>query len=308
MGGYAVLPQPCEDGKASQHWVGKDGQIHLPSCPDCVEPPPPEGFCWDLYPASDGNPYFAKGQIMAVTCNSGSSTQKFSIDLQNTPPPEAHGKHHIHSNDKCVNVAGDALSGFVLELADCKYNYESNEGELFGLDMETSQVHAVSLLAGDALASEAPDWAGAIYYGSQCLGISPAADMGYAVLPQPCEDGKASQHWVGKDGQILLPSCPDCVEPPPPEGFCWDLYPSSDGNPYFAKGQIMAVTCDSGSSTQKFSIHLQDTPPPEAHGKHHIHSNDKCVNMFGDAVSWFVLELAGCNYNYDTNERELFGL
>merc|ERR1712046_378569 len=139
-----------------------------------------------------GNPYFAKGQIMAVGCDSGSSAQKFSIHLQDTPPPEAHGKHHIHSNDKCVNVFGDAVSGFVLELAACNYNYQANEGELFGLDMESSQMHAVSLLAGDAFASEVPDWMGAIQFGSQCLGISPTADMGYAVLPQPCEDGKAS--------------------------------------------------------------------------------------------------------------------
>merc|ERR1712176_1168661 len=266
--GYAVLPQTCEDGKASQYWVGKGGQIHLPSCPDCVEPPPPEGFCWDLYPSSDGNPYFAKGQIMAVACDSGKSTQQFSIHLQDTPPPEAHGKHHIHSNDKCVKVAGDAVSGFILELADCDYNYEANDRELFGLKTETALTQSVGLTTKATLESQELDWSGKLRYGSQCLGIDTLADMGYAVLPQTCEDGKASQYWVGKDGQVHLPSCPDCVEPPPAEGFCWDLYPAIDGNPYFAEGQIMAVACDSGKSTQQLSIHLQDTPPPEAHRKH----------------------------------------
>merc|ERR1712232_606572 len=194
--GYAVFPQTCEDGKASQHWVGKDGQIHLPSCPDCVEPPPPEGFCWDLYPSSDGNPYFAKGQIMAVGCDSDSSTQKFSIHLQDTPPPEAQGKHHIHSNDKCVNMFGDAVSGFVLELADCNYNYDANERELFGLDAEASHMQSVGLTVRDTLVSQEVDWAGKVRFGSDCLGISPSADMGYAVLPQACQDGTDGQSWV----------------------------------------------------------------------------------------------------------------
>jgi len=226
---------------------------------------------------------------MAMPCDPSSSTQSFSANLQDTPPEEAHGRHHIHSNGKCVNVFGDDVSGFLLELTDCSYDYSANDRELFGFN-------------------EYAEWSGTVMWGSQCLGIDAPADMGYAVLPQDCEEGKASQHWVGRDGRIVMPSCADCVEPPPAAGFCWDLYPHQDGNPYFAKGQVMAMPCDLSSSTQSFSANLQDTPPEEAHGRHHIHSSGKCVHVFGDDVSGFLLELDDCNYDYSTNEQELFAL
>merc|ERR1712125_19167 len=109
-------------------------------------------------------------------------------------------------------------------------------------------MQSVGLTVRDTLVSQEVDWAVKVRFGSDCLGISPSADMGYAVLPQACQDGTDGQSWVGKDGKIHLPSCSDCVEPPPPEGFCWDLYPANDGNSYFAKGQIMAVACDSEKS------------------------------------------------------------
>jgi len=300
--GYAVLAQDCEDGKASQNWVGEDGKIRLNSCPDCVESLPPQGLCWGL--SRVANIYFAKGQVVLYACDSDQA-QEFSIHLQDSPPPEAHGQHHIHSNGKCVKAFGDAVSGFVLELDECDYNYETNERELFGVAASGAQKKLTDVKTGAALSSHGSDWSGRLLFGEQCLGIDPNSDFGYAVLPQDCGEGPPSQYWVGEDGKIRLNSCPDCVESLPPQGLCWGL--SRVANIYFAKGQVVLYACDSDQA-QEFSIHLQDSPPPEAHGQHHIHSNGKCVKAFGDAVSGFVLELDECDYNYEANARQLFAV
>lgn len=279
--GYAVYVKNCSFGQ-DEIWVISGSQMQLNSCPDCAEPMGLP-FCWGVATNMDGNPYFVDGQIMAVSCEY----------VKDKPGFVFADDGRIQTDGKCVQVTEEEEGPDILELAPCD---ASNSNQLFSVSSSSTHSWSGNIVSGDYMGDHG------------CLGITPESDDGYAVYSLSCEWSGPVQHWESANGQIQMSSCPNCVEPFLP--FCWDIATNMAGNPYFVDGQIMASACQAGKTSQMFTFNFDDVPPPEAHGRHHIHHSDgQCVQVVKDTTTSSgpaILKLAPCDYDYDNNEKQLF--